>query len=204
MKTIILGLCLSFVVGIAVQAQVNNGGLPLSITNTAAMGSNEFFTKTVYQAPDISVLLLEDAKATRSNPKPYRVGKLIPVDISFPQSGQLITLPNGTRVWRAQVQVAQAPALMFYYSQFKLPSGVKLFLSNGNGKQILGAYTQDNNSDDGLFVTQEIQGDIANIELNIDNGVDINAIKLHIDNAAYLYRSFEYLQKYASSEWNDA
>ncbi len=58
-----------------------------------------------------------------------------------------------------------------YYDRFSLPEGVRLFLSNANGRQVLGAYTAANNdAASGRFANEPVEGSIVNMELNIDAG----------------------------------
>lgn len=181
------------------NAQISTGGLPLSFQSGEAVLTNQYTTPVYYKAPDMSSIMLEDAKASRTQPKPYRAGVLVNTDFSFPSSGNMVTLADGRKVWRAQMNMGDVPALLFYYDHFKLPQGVRYFISNANGKQLLGAYTAGNNSDDGLFATQEVQGGLVNFELDIDKNVRAEDIQLHINKAAVMYRSVEHLQQYAGN-----
>lgn len=181
------------------NAQISTGGLPLSFQSGEAVLAGQYTMPVYYKAPDAGQIMLEDAKASRTNPKPYRAGILVSTDFSFPASGNMVTLSDGRKVWRAQMNMGDVPALLFYYDQFKLPHGVKYYITNANGKQILGAYTENNNSEDGLFVNQEIQGGVVNFELDIDKDVRTEDIRLHINKAAVMYRSVDYLQQYAGN-----
>lgn len=195
-------LALSFVAGCTFvsQAQVSTGGLPLSMVSSEAANTDQYFTPVSYQAPDLQQVMLEDAKASRTDPKPYRAGIIVRTNFSFPQSGTFATLSDGKKIWRGQINIADAPALLFYYDQFHLPQGVKLFITNANKKQILGAFTENNNSEDGRFASQEVQGGIVNFELDIDQHVNIDNIKLHINRAGYMYRSVDHLKQFAGNE----
>jgi lysyl endopeptidase len=192
---------LSLVAGIAMlsNAQESIGGLPLSMASTDVSAANQTIKPVVYQAPDLQQVLLEDAKASRMDPKPYRTGVLINTDFSFPQSGTFLNLPDGRKVWRAQLTVTNAPATILYYNKFYLPAGVKLYLTNANQKQILGAYTQSNNNDEGVFANEEVQGSTVNFELDINKNVNIESIKLHVNQAAYVYRAIDQLNRYAGN-----
>lgn len=197
-------LALSLVAGCAVYsyAQENTGGLPLSMVSTEAANAEQYFTPVVYKAPSLQQVMADDAKASRMDPKPYRAGVLINTDFSFPESGTFITLADGKRIWRAQMNVTNAPATVLYYDQFKLPQGVKFYLTNGNQKQVLGAFTSDNNNNENLFATQEVQGGIVNFELDIDKNVSNKDIKLHVNKAGYMYRAVEHLQYFAGNDDN--
>jgi hypothetical protein len=195
-------LALSFVAGCTFmsRAQISTGGLPLSLVSPEAANADQYFTPVSYQAPDLQQVMLEDAKASRTDPKPYRAGILIHTDFTFPQSGTFTTLSDGKKMWRGQINIANAPALLFYYDQFHLPHGVKLFITNANKKQIVGAFTENNNAEDGRFASQEVQGGVVNFELDIDQNVNIENIKLHVNKAGYMYRSVEHLQQFAGNE----
>ncbi|RYY24527.1 MAG: T9SS type A sorting domain-containing protein [Chitinophagaceae bacterium] len=197
-------LALSLVAGCSVytHAQLNTGGLPLSMVSTEAANADQYVKPVVFQAPDLQEVIAQDAKASRMDPKPFRAGVLVNTNFSFPESGTVITLADGKKVWRGQLNVTHAPALVLYYDQFQLPHGVKLYLSNANKKQILGAYTESNNNNSGTFANEEVQGELVNFELDIDKGVNVSDIKLHVNQAAYMYRSIEHLQRFAGNEDN--
>lgn len=195
-------LALSLVAGCTFvsNAQINTGGLPLSLVSAEAANTDQYFTPVSYPAPDLQQVMQEDAKASRTDPKPYRAGVLIHTDFTFPQSGTFTTLSDGKKIWRGQINIANAPALLFYYDQFHLPQGVRLFITNANKKQIVGAFTENNNSADGRFASQEIQGGIVNFELDIDQHVNVENIRLHVNRAGYMYRSVAHLQQFAGNE----
>jgi lysyl endopeptidase len=183
------------------HAQVSNGGLPLSRVSSAIAATEQYVRTSSYPLPDLQKIRLEDAKdALSRDPKPYRTGVLVNTDISFPGSGNITTLADGRRIWRAKIEIAEAPALAFYYDRFRLPSGVRYYITNENGKQILGAYTEQNNAEDGLFASQEVQGGTVNFELDIDPKVNIADISWHINQAAVMYRSVSHLQQYAGND----
>lgn len=197
-------LALSFMAGCTLvsYAQISTGGLPLSLVSSEAANTDQYFTPASYPAPALQQVMQEDAKASRIDPKPYRAGILVNTDFTFPQSGTFATLSDGKKIWRGQINIANAPALLFYYDRFHLPKGVKLFITNANKKQILGAYTENNNTEDGLFANQEVQGGTVNFELDIDQNVNVDDIILHVNQAGYMYRAVEHLQRFAGNEDN--
>ncbi len=202
MKKTLLALTLLTSCSYLSSAQISFGGLPLSLTSSEVAVSNQYFSPVFYKTPDLKQMMLEDEKISRSSLKPYHAGILVGTDISFPQSGTMVTLADGRKVWRAQMNMGDVPSLLFYYDQFALPKGVKFFLSNANNKQILGAFTDNNNTPEGLFVTQEIQGGIVNLELDIESGVDVSAIKLHINKAGVMYRASSGLSLFGGNDDN--
>jgi hypothetical protein len=197
MKKGLLSIALLCVLGLSAHAQLSQGGLPLSMQYPAG---DQYIPASVYKLPDWETAQAksrEDEAAGFS--RPYLIGLFANTDISFPSSGTFTVLDNGKRIWRAQVKIAGAPAMGFYYDKFRLPSGVSCYLSNGNGQQILGAYTAKNNAEDGLFASEAVQGETVNIELNIDPMVSFSDIQLHIDRVLVYFRSIDYLNQYAGT-----
>lgn len=181
------------------HAQIGKGGLPLSF-QTDVNFSNIPVAR--YANPDWDAYLQQDKEDTRFT-KPFLAALYTTADFGFPQSGQMVTLDNGQRVWRGQISITGAPAIGLMYDRFNLPKGVRLYLSNENRKQVLGAFDAENNDASGMFATDAVQGSTITVELNIDPNVDINAIELHADKAAVFHRAIEHLHIYAGDQTLD-
>ncbi len=182
--------------GTKAGAQIGTGGLPLSM-QAGRPSDNVPVTSGILPDWDNGMKKWE----SQSSAKPYLVALTTPIEVAFPNSGIMYTAENGARVWRSKINVDGAKALGLYYDNFQLPEGVKLYLSNANGKQILGAYTALNNDPSSFkFATEAVQGGVINLELDIEPAVDISGIKLHIDKAAVYNRGIEYLQTYTGSD----
>lgn len=180
--------------GYSATAQISEARLPQSML---AQIREQYIPLTKYALPDWKTAKdgFEKEEANGFS-RPFLFGLPVATDLSFPASGTLVTLPNGKQVWRAQVKIEGAPAMGFYYNKFELPKGVSYFLSNENGRHILGAYTSENNSEDLLFANEAVQGELVTLELDIDPGVNLSDIKLHIDRILVYFRSYEYLNQY--------
>lgn len=191
-KFILSALALSLTGSIA-NAQLSQGGLPISlqITNT----SNNYVPKHSYANPDWAAYLKQSAaeEITKGITAPYLAGLFTSTDVKFPESGSFTTLDNGQKVWKAQIEIIGAPAIGLYFDKYNLPKGVKVFVSNENGKQVLGAYTNENNDASNEFAIEPVQGKLVNIELNIDANTNINDIQFHINRAAVYQRAIEHL-----------
>lgn len=198
MKKIFLSLLFCSVAGITARAQLQEGGLPASVRSA----TNTAYTPTrSYPLPDWEAAQARSRELeAKGLSQPYLVGLFATTDIGFPTSGSFTTLTDGSRIWSASVKIEGAPAIGFYYDRFKLPQGVKFFLSNSNGKQILGAYTAKNNTADNLFVNEAVQGSVVNLELNIAAGVRDEDIQLHIDRALVYFNAVAYLKTYVNDE----
>ena len=177
---------------VTANAQLNQGGVPLSIqSNIKTISPQTISLKT----PNWEAHLEKERSLTpeQAFTQPYIVALFTEANVGFPHSGTFTSSSDGSLIWKAQIKVANAPAIGLYYNNFNLPKGVKLYLSNERQNQILGAYTAENNDPSGEFVTEAVQGNIVNIELNISQDVNINDIKFNIDKAAVYYRAIENL-----------
>lgn len=191
MKKIYLAVFLACSIGGAVRAQVSEGGLPWSWgLNTNKENSGVETSKISLKQPDYEALKKQDHEDQVSGAaKPYRVAGIVSADISLFNSGTWTYLENGNKIWKLNVEIKDAEAINFYYDKFKLPTGVKFFITNNNGKQVIGGFSALNNSEDGLFATAQVQGNIVNLEMDINSKVDVKTILFHIDKAGAFYRS---------------
>jgi len=197
MKRSILGVFLiSFFSLGTLHAQISEKGTPLSVSQEAALSSQQYIPSIQVQLPDIRKT--KKSKQTKIEVlKPVLIGALSNVDIDFSNSGSTVVLPDGSKVWRLQINMPGAPALGLYYDQFYVPQGVRYFLYNSNKKQLLGAYTTNSNPDGGQWATEKVQGSSIILEMDIDAGVDISTIKFHINKVCDFYAGISYLDAYA-------
>lgn len=193
MKKIILGVFLLVLAGATSFAQLNTGGIPLSFLSVQ---SEQAIPIHAYPLPDQSRLDGEEANL----PGLYVVALFAATEVTFPESGVFSEAPDGSRIWRTQISIPGAEAIGLYYDQFQLPKGVNLYIYNGNRRQILGAFSVSNNAASGKFANEAVQGDLMQIELNIDASVNMDAIKLYIDRSAVYFRGVNHLIYY-SDEW---
>lgn len=200
-KTILVSLAFALFANVPGFAQLNSGGIPLSFQLD---NSNQSIQEHSYALPnwDSAAKISQEQEMTSGISKPYLIGLFDHTDVGFPNSGDFITNKNGQTIWRTKIHIQDAPAIGLYFSQFQLPEGVKLYLTNENKRQILGAYTSKNNTDDNLFAIEAVEGDVVNLELDIDPGVNLNDIKLHIDKALVYFRSISYLSAFADENLN--
>ncbi|RYD97141.1 MAG: T9SS type A sorting domain-containing protein [Sphingobacteriales bacterium] len=180
--------------GIIANAQISQGGLPWSMVNKP-----EFNELPVSRSvnPDWSAYLAVEAETNNTTQaRPYIGGLIANADFGFPQSGQLQVLPNGSKIWSGVITIDGAPSMGLLFNQFNLPKGVKLFLSNENGKQIAGAFDAGNNDASGKFAVDVIQGGKVFVELNIAPDAILNDIQLHVDGVMVLHRGIEHLSAF--------
>lgn len=190
-KALILSAALS-----PVYAQISQGGLPVSFQQ----GLEPVAVPVLNAAdPDWEAHLLSEGRITpeESFSRPLMAGLFTSIDLRFPQSGRMETTADGTKVWRAAIHIDQAPSIGLYFERFRLPKGVRMFLTNDNKKQIVGAFDHTNNDASGKFAIDVLQGDKVWVELNIEPGADMDDIQLHADRAAVMHRGIEHLRRFA-------
>lgn len=186
MRRIFLSLLLSglFISGGAI-AQSTDGGLPWTVTEQRIGNIIHDIPVTVLSTPDYAKAMEEDKIPTRGA---YRFGLDVDANVDLKNSGKVIYLEDGRKVWTAKVRVDGALGITFIYDRFHLPKGVNLFLKNENGKQILGALNERYNPDDGVYATPLIQGTTTTIEINLEKGVELSDIDFRINKVVAAYR----------------
>lgn len=178
------------------DAQVSEGGLPPSLRQTAQANQNAPKINTL-NSPDWAGYL-EKEKSNTNFSTPYMVALFTEASISYPGSGSFTLLNNGDRIWKSDVAISGAPAIGLYFDQFKLPEGVAFYLMNSNKKQILGAYTEQNNNEELSFAIEPVQGEQVSMELFIPAGVPDKDILFSINRAAVYHRAIENLKAFVS------
>ncbi|MCX6243585.1 MAG: T9SS type A sorting domain-containing protein [Bacteroidetes bacterium] len=172
-------------------SQLSSGGWPASAT--WSLPDNDISRVSV-AAPDLEAIRVEDERF----PTPYRFAVILPVDISIEKSGTWEQLPEGGRVWRVEVDAPGALATAAYFDIFRIPEGGKLFLYNENKTQVIGAYTEANNSPGGQFATELIAGEKLILEYDQPAGSDVLP-SIHLYAIDYAYRGVGFLYPYGSS-----
>lgn len=177
------------------QAQINQGGIPLSYSEESQINTPVHS----YLLPDWNAYLEEEK--TDEFSKPYMIGLFATTDVQFPESGEFYRNSKNQLMWRTAVKITGAPSIGLYMDEFHLPKGVKMYVHNENKRHILGAYTEENNSlEDGLFAIEGIQGDVAYIELNIEEESVTDQIRLSINQSLVYFRSYEPTLRYINED----
>ena len=157
----VLVLMLAF--GSGLQAQLNQGGTPPGLKPESKMqlSSVEYF-----KAPYVDVdALKEEDKIWDTIPDvPFRFGENLYVDLNPANSGKWAKLDDGTRVWQLGVISKGALSINLTFDRYHLPEGARLFIYRPDGKEVLGAFTHQNNQEDGSFATTLVSGDEIIIE----------------------------------------
>ncbi|MEM6319291.1 MAG: hypothetical protein AAF960_16580 [Bacteroidota bacterium] len=141
--------------------QISKKGIPLSMTES-------FLEKEIL--PDIPEehlplfdrIKLERAKA--KNPNFAFEGVAVDANINLRQNGEWTLMNDGSRMWRLKITAKGATSLTLLYDDFWLPEESKFYLYTENERQILGAFTHQNNKKSGKFSTATTFGESVYLE----------------------------------------
>jgi len=159
-KTTAFAVLFLLISNIHLTAQISAGGIPISFQNNYQPS----FHQTAIKAINVPAFDLQKAKKEDVAGGTSRFAAPIAVDYSLENTGEWTSFPNGDRVWRLQIDAANALALFVYYEDFYLPRGGRFFMYNPDKSTIKGAYTSRNNKASGKFMTGAIQGESAILE----------------------------------------
>jgi len=187
MKKIIL-FFVFFIAVKSINAQIEEGGIPVSFTKNLSFDDIPLFTTPL---TDIAFLRTQDAVHDTIKDIPWRYGYVHDVNLSF-EDGVYDYLPNGDRIWRINIASANAQTLNITFDKYKLDFGAKLFIYNEN--KILGAFTSKNNKEHGYLATTLIEGEQLIIELYEPKST-FGKNQLHISKVVNGYRSLDYKNK---------
>ncbi len=79
-------------------------------------------------------------------------------DFGLYTGGTWVDLPDGSRLWRLQLEAEDALGLVVLYDDFYLPDGATLHMYSADRKTVLGPFTSKDNTASRKFVTGVVQG----------------------------------------------
>ena len=153
-QTLCLLVIFSLVYASNIQAQINQGGIPLGI-----QASSNTSVKTI-RGLDMAKVIKEDQAMTET----VRFAAPLNQSIDPATEGTWTALPNGDQLWELELRVANALGLFVVFENFNLPAGAKLFGYHPQTKEKLGAYTERNNKPHGEFMLGMITGKVLRLE----------------------------------------
>jgi hypothetical protein len=170
------------------QAQISQGGSPrgLDLPSPFSSGFPTYYAGT----PDFSEIEADIANASK-NGTIYPIGRAVPLNINTETHGTWEDLPEGGSLWRLGMVAPGARALGLSFHEFLLPFGSELFIYSSDQKQVIGAFSSDNNPVTGIFATEPIHGDSLIVELFSPQG-RLAETPFIITEAAYIYRAFRW------------
>jgi lysyl endopeptidase len=154
MKGLLTMLFICF--ALIISAQIEREGEPL----TWQIGLDHTTGSIWRELPAIlfDALLAEDQAEVLDKTKPLRFAKRINTSINFANSGRWTNLHNGDRIWMCGIEIDQAFALSFSFSQLQMPEGAMMYFYNADQTDFIGPLSQSHNTDDQPFITPPISG----------------------------------------------
>lgn len=115
---------------------------------------------------DLQALRAEDAFNDEHKIGPWRFGYNHAVDLGLDNSGEWFEYSNGDRIWQLSVHSQDALSLNLIFSEFNLPEGATVYLYSADRTMYIGAYTSENNNEEGILGTELLPVDEMVIEYN--------------------------------------
>lgn len=166
-STLFLTCCLLFH---PVSGQISDGGKPLPLQRAAGIRSLTPDTGLFIEMPPFN----NEAALWRSEQEdtPFK-------SLEFAHKFHVFLRPDNSgitfqwdniKVWRVGIRSRGAYSLNILFSKFRLPPGARLYVYNADQTEILGSYTEKNNSELNLLPVQPVGGDelIAEYQEPID------------------------------------
>ncbi len=163
--------------------QIEKGGMPRGLQYKSVLAGT---TVIEVAPPNTDSIAAEDYQAAMLG-KPYRMGVVMPVDLSFNNISEWMKVPGGN-IKRLHLKSSGAKAVAIYYDRFRLPAGCDFFVYSLDGKQVAGAFTAESNQAEKEFATRLILGDELVLEYFQPAGVTEEP-EIVISGLLYAYRS---------------
>lgn len=196
-KSYFFVLGILFIIANLLNAQISdNTKKPLS--NTAALKSN--VPSVTMSSFDLQKLLNEDAIESQAKDIPPRFGNPFFVNFGYTNSGVREVLPDGSKVWRLKIKSFGAFSINLIFDKFHLPDGSTFFIYNENKTQLIGAFTEQNNSLNSKFSTTPVGGDVITLEYNAPSWVQEEPV-LNISTVIHAYKDVFHLLKKLSDDY---
>lgn len=149
---VIIGIaCLYFVLSSKVIAQISIGGQPSSWKQT--LDTKVKTVQKTFPSPNLSVLEKED-KQDEINGEPPRFGFMNKTNINLLSDEYKLIENKDITVWQIEIICEGALSINFVFDKFYIPIGGKLFIYSADRKQLIGAFTHQNNKG----TLQELRG----------------------------------------------
>ena len=166
MKNLYLTLFLMSIIG-TVYGQVETHYYPDS-TNLIKISSINHLSKSkkikTFPSFDVQQLLNEDSLERKDVPDiPFRFGKGFDTNITL-GDGSWQNINNG-RVWSMEFESRGAKSINFIFDNFYLPDSAELYITNKDQTVLYGPVKSNQNTKDGFFLTDLIDGDNVTVYL---------------------------------------
>lgn len=165
------------------NAQIGEGGTPPSFANNSFISQNGIYNIQMPQQNNHS-LQVADSLFHLDSSYAFTFATPIKMNIEVQNYMTWDTLQDGSLVGRIRLTSNTAYSCFLIFDEFFLPKNTKLFAYNGNGTQILGAFTNNNNNPSGRFSLGPIIGD--NIILEYIKPPTLDSVA-HLKLAAFVH-----------------
>jgi len=142
------------------NAQISEGGVPYCILNNINNNVD------IFELPETPLTVLKQEDIERDNQKslPYRFGYNHYINLNLQNSGNWSILPNGDKLWQLAIHSAGATSINITFDKYKLPTGAKLFIYSADKQDVIGAFTKNNNQQDGKLGCTLVKGNTCFLE----------------------------------------
>ncbi|MDX9880769.1 MAG: T9SS type A sorting domain-containing protein [Prolixibacteraceae bacterium] len=136
-------------------AQISQGGRPIepAFLKSSRSGlkwyKTPFFRKETY---------LKQDNSSGNSLKPLRFAHSFDVSLNPENSGSWTSQEN-YKIWLLGIESTGAYSINLIFKNFRLPPKARLFIYNADRSDIIGAFTDENNSASGMFPTLPVAGD---------------------------------------------
>lgn len=130
--------------------------------------------------------LVDEGKINENIDRPFRFGKGFDTEITL-ANGEWRNVDEG-RLWSMEFQSHGAYSINFVFDQFFLSDSAKLYVTNADGTMLYGPVTSKQNTKNGYFLTDLIQGDDVTIYLFEPNS-EKGKSKLTIKRVVHAYKN---------------
>ena len=164
-------------VTVNINAQISHGGSPLPLN--AGVRALAIKPEMFVEMPSFDVA--EELRSSENNAqfKSLYFAHKFYVHLRPDNSGIRFATSDGTNVWRLGIRSRGAYSINILFSKFHLSKGAKVFVYNTDQTQILGSYTDENNTEHNLLPVQPIGGEELIVELQEpENSDSISEIEI--------------------------
>lgn len=185
----ILAIVFLALISSGLSAQWSIGGEPKSFGLPDIKSSDlPAYTTTI---PDFDVLALQD-ELDQSDNVPPRFGMPYKATLDMASSGEWTEIADG-RIWRLSIECPGAQTINLNYSDFYMPHGATFHIYSADETEVIGAFTEVNNKQSGLFATGFVKSDKIVLEYFEPSSVKGEG-RISVSDIIYGYRSISYIK----------
>lgn len=149
-------ICMLLFFETGIFAQISQGGEPIVISSSKNKVANIAWYKTPV-AKNEKYSRSQDESIGNSL-KPLRFAHTFDVELNPKNAGLWVT-QNKYKIWTLGIESTDAYSINLIFRNFHLPPGARLFIYNSDRTELIGAFTEKNNNEAGIFPTQPVSGD---------------------------------------------